>query len=153
MADALMDSRAVITDANMKDLVLAPSFGLSHAAIDRLTLTASRIEGMAGGLREIASFPDPVGIVTNVVQRPSGIRVGKMTVPIGVVGFIYESRPNVTADAAGITLKAGNAILLRGGKEASIPISPSPASSTRRLWAWAFPTARSPSSRRPTARA
>ena len=118
MADAIMDSRAAITEANQKDLVLAPSFGLSKAAVDRLTLTDSRIDGMAAGLREIATFPDPVGIITNVVQRPSGIRVGKMTVPIGVVGFIYESRPNVTADAAGITLKAGNAILLRGGKEA-----------------------------------
>ncbi len=118
MADAIMDNRVAITEANLKDLVLAPSFGLSRAAVDRLTLTDSRIEGMAAGLREIATFPDPVGIVTNVVQRPSGIRVGKMTVPIGVVGFIYESRPNVTADAAGITLKAGNAILLRGGKEA-----------------------------------
>lgn len=118
MADAILDNRAAIAAANAKDLDLAPSFGLSAAAIDRLTLTGARIEGMAGGLREVASFPDPVGIVTDMVQRPSGIRVGKMTVPIGLIGFIYESRPNVTADAAGITLKAGNAILLRGGKEA-----------------------------------
>jgi len=86
--------------------------------IDRLTLTDKRIEGMAEGLREIASFPDPVGKITDVVRRPSGIRVGRMMVPIGLIGFIYESRPNVTADAAGLTLKAGNAVLLRGGKEA-----------------------------------
>ncbi len=118
MADAILDNRAAIAAANAKDLELAPSFGLSNAAVDRLTLTPARIEGMANGLREVASFPDPVGIINNVVQRPSGIRVGKMTVPIGLVGFIYESRPNVTADAAGLTLKAGNAILLRGGKEA-----------------------------------
>lgn len=118
MAEAVMDNRSVISEANGKDLALADRYGLTKAAIDRLTLTDSRIEAMARGLREIASFPDPVGIITNVVQRPSGIRVGKMTVPIGLVGFIYESRPNVTADAAGLTLKAGNAILLRGGKEA-----------------------------------
>jgi len=118
MADAVMDSRAEIVEANGRDLALADGYGLSKAAVDRLTLTGSRIEAMARGLREVASFPDPVGIVTNVVQRPSGIRVGKMTVPIGLVGFIYESRPNVTADAAGLTLKSGNAILLRGGKEA-----------------------------------
>jgi glutamate-5-semialdehyde dehydrogenase len=118
MAEAVMDNRSVISEANGKDLALADRYGLTKAVIDRLTLTDSRVEAMARGLREIASFPDPVGIITNVVQRPSGIRVGKMTVPIGLVGFIYESRPNVTADAAGLTLKAGNAILLRGGKEA-----------------------------------
>ncbi len=118
MAGAILENRASIAAANRKDLDLAPSFGLSAAAIDRLTLTPSRIEGMANGLREVASFPDPVGVITNVVQRPSGIRVGKMTVPIGLIGFIYESRPNVTADAAGLALKSGNAILLRGGKEA-----------------------------------
>jgi glutamate-5-semialdehyde dehydrogenase len=118
MADAIMDSRAAIADANGKDLAKAPEYGLSPAMIDRLTLTVARIEGMAQGLREIASFPDPVGKITDVVNRPSGIRVGRMTVPIGLIGFIYESRPNVTADAAGLTLKAGNAVLLRGGKEA-----------------------------------
>jgi glutamate-5-semialdehyde dehydrogenase len=118
MADAVMDARDSITSANRADLDLAGGYGLTGAAIDRLTLTPARVEGMAKGLREVASFPDPVGIVTDMVQRPSGIRVGKMTVPIGLVGFIYESRPNVTADAAGLTLKAGNAILLRGGKEA-----------------------------------
>ncbi|MFC1552867.1 glutamate-5-semialdehyde dehydrogenase [Candidatus Latescibacterota bacterium] len=118
MADALIDKRANIKTVNEKDLANAESFGLSDAMIDRLTLTDARINDMAGGLRELASFPDPVGKMTEVVKRPSGISVGRMTVPIGLVGFIYESRPNVTVDAAGITLKAGNAILLRGGKEA-----------------------------------
>jgi glutamate-5-semialdehyde dehydrogenase len=118
MADALLGKRAEIKTVNEKDLANAESFGLSDAMIDRLTLTDARIESMACGLRELASFPDPVGKLTEVVKRPSGISVGRMTVPIGLVGFIYESRPNVTVDAAGITLKAGNAILLRGGKEA-----------------------------------
>ena len=118
MADSIMDNRAAISAANAKDLELSDHYGLSKAAVDRLTLTNSRIEAMAKGLREVASFPDPVGIITSMVQRPSGIRVGKMTVPIGLIGFIYESRPNVTVDAAGLVLKSGNAILLRGGKEA-----------------------------------
>lgn len=118
MADILIDRKEDIRQANRKDLDQAETLGLTNAMIDRLTLTDARIEGMANSLREIASFPDPVGTLTDVVQRPSGIRVGKMSVPIGLIGFIYESRPNVTADAAGICLKAGNAILLRGGKEA-----------------------------------
>ncbi len=118
MADALLDNRGAIREANEKDLARSEEFGLTKAMIDRLTLTDDRIDGMAAGLREIAMFPDPVGRVTDMVQRPSGIRVGKMSVPIGLIGFIYESRPNVTADASGLTLKAGNAILLRGGKEA-----------------------------------
>ena len=118
MADAILDSRTAIAEANGKDLAKADEYGLTGAMVDRLTLTDTRIEGMAQGLREIASFPDPVGKITDVVQRPSGIRVGRMTTPIGLIGFIYESRPNVTADAAGLTLKAGNAVLLRGGKEA-----------------------------------
>lgn len=118
MAEAIMDNRAAIGAANAKDIEQSDRYGLSKAAVDRLTLTDSRIEGMAKGLREVAAFPDPVGIITTMVQRPSGIRVGKMTVPIGLIGFIYESRPNVTADAAGLVLKSGNAILLRGGKEA-----------------------------------
>jgi len=118
MADALLKNAADIRAANGKDIELAQEAGLSGALIDRLTLTDTRIEGMAKGLREVASFPDPVGKMTDIVRRPSGIRVGKMTVPIGLIGFIYESRPNVTADAAGLCLKAGNAVLLRGGKEA-----------------------------------
>jgi len=118
MADALVNNRSAIKEANEKDLANAGQYGLTKAMVDRLTLTDSRIDGMADGLREIAAFPDPVGKITDVVQRPSGIRVGRMSVPIGLIGFIYESRPNVTVDAAGLCLKAGNAILLRGGKEA-----------------------------------
>ncbi len=118
MADNIIDSRSAIREANEKDLANAGQYSLTKAMVDRLTLTDSRIDGMADGLREIAAFPDPVGKITDVVQRPSGIRVGRMSVPIGLIGFIYESRPNVTVDAAGLCLKAGNAILLRGGKEA-----------------------------------
>lgn len=118
MAAAILDNRAAIKDANEKDLANAHSYGLTDAMIDRLRLTDARIDGMAQGVREIAAQPDPVGRVTDMVNRPSGIRVGKMTVPIGLIGFIYESRPNVTVDAAALCLKAGNAILLRGGKEA-----------------------------------
>ena len=118
MADALIENRGAIKEANEKDIADTGQYSLTKAMIDRLTLTDSRIDGMAEGLREIASFPDPVGKFTDIVQRPSGIRVGRMTVPIGLIGFIYESRPNVTVDAAGLSLKAGNAILLRGGKEA-----------------------------------
>lgn len=116
MADALITKKDEIKAANEKDIKNA--VGLSGSMLDRLTLTDSGITAMAEGLREIASFPDPVGKLTDVIQRPSGIKVGKMTVPIGLIGFIYESRPNVTVDAAGLTLKSGNAILLRGGKEA-----------------------------------
>jgi len=118
MSDALVGNRNAIREANEKDLSLADLYGLTKAMVDRLTLTDARIDAMAKGLREIASFPDPVGTLTDMVQRPSGIRVGKMRVPIGLIGFIYESRPNVTVDAAGLCIKAGNAILMRGGKEA-----------------------------------
>jgi len=118
MADTLIIKRSAIKEANEKDLANADQYGLTKAMVDRLTLTDSRIDGMADSLREIAAFPDPVGKITDVIQRPSGIRVGRMSVPIGLIGFIYESRPNVTVDAAGLCLKAGNAILLRGGKEA-----------------------------------
>ncbi len=118
MADTLISNRTLIKKANQKDLANAGQYGLNASMVDRLTLTDSLIDEMADGLREIAAFPDPVGKITDMVQRPSGIRVGKMSVPIGLIGFIYESRPNVTADAAGLCLKAGNSILLRGGKEA-----------------------------------
>ncbi len=103
---------------NKKDVVLAREKGLSKALIDRLTLNEKRVEEMAKGLVEVAALPDPVGEVTKMWQRPNGMYVGKMRVPIGVIGIIYESRPNVTADAAGLCLKAGNAVILRGGSEA-----------------------------------
>lgn len=104
--------------ANARDLTQARADGLEPAMLDRLTLTAKGIESMAAGLEQIASLPDPIGEITNVKRRPSGIQVGHMRVPLGVIGIIYEARPNVTADAAGLCLKSGNAAILRGGKEA-----------------------------------
>ena len=118
MAGALKKKAGELQRANMKDIAAAKKKGLPGAMIDRLTLTAKRIDEMAQGLVEIAALPDPVGEITKMWQRPNGMRVGKMRVPIGVIGIIYESRPNVTADATGLCLKAGNAVVLRGGSEA-----------------------------------
>ena len=103
---------------NDKDLAAGKQHGLDAALLDRLELTDARIAAMAEGLREIALLPDPVGSISNMNYRPSGIQVGRMRVPLGVIGIIYESRPNVTADAAGLCLKSGNAAILRGGSEA-----------------------------------
>jgi len=118
MADGIMQASEKLKAENAKDLEYAREKGLSAALIDRLELTDSRIEGMASGLKEIAALPDPVGEVTRMWKRPNGLQIGKVRVPIGVIGIIYESRPNVTADAAGLCLKSGNAIILRGGSEA-----------------------------------
>ncbi|KXW55580.1 glutamate-5-semialdehyde dehydrogenase [Ferrovum sp. PN-J185] len=107
-----------ILQANHQDLNKALQQGLEQSFIDRLTLTHKSIENMAQGLEQIASLPDPVGEITDVARRPSGIEVGKMRVPLGVIAIIYEARPNVTADAAGLCLKSGNACILRGGSEA-----------------------------------
>ena len=107
-----------LLEANARDLEAARRQKLESAMIDRLTLTPKVIAAMADGLRQIAALPDPVGEVIGVRERPSGIKVGQMRVPIGVVGIIYESRPNVTADAAGLCIKSGNAAILRGGSEA-----------------------------------
>jgi glutamate-5-semialdehyde dehydrogenase len=104
--------------ANARDLEQARADGLDAALIDRLTLTPKTIESMATGLEQIAALPDPIGEITDVKRRPSGIQVGHMRVPLGVIGIIYEARPNVTADAAGLCVKSGNAAILRGGKEA-----------------------------------
>jgi glutamate-5-semialdehyde dehydrogenase len=104
--------------ANAEDLAQARARGLAPALLDRLGLDARSIETMAEGLEQIARLPDPIGAITDLHERPSGIRVGRMRVPLGVVGIIYESRPNVTADAAGLCLKSGNAAILRGGSEA-----------------------------------
>lgn len=117
-ADALIAATTSILSANEKDLAAAPSYGLSDASVDRLRLDASRVEGIAKGLREIAAFKDPIGEMLDGFTRPGGMRIEKRRVPLGVVFFIYESRPNVTADAAGICVKSGNAVILRGGKEA-----------------------------------
>src|SRR5471030_729468 len=117
-AEAIVDREKTILAANARDVKAARSDGRDDAFIDRLALTGKAIAGMAEGLREIAKLPDPVGEVSNLAYRPSGIRVGRMRVPLGVIAIIYESRPNVTADAAGLCLKAGNACILRGGSEA-----------------------------------
>lgn len=118
MAATLVEHTDRIKEENVKDVEAAKERGLASAMIDRLTLTDKRIRAMADGLREIAMLPDPVGSMEDMRRRPNGLRIGKLRVPIGVVGFIYESRPNVTADAAGLCLKAGNAVVLRGGSEA-----------------------------------
>jgi glutamate-5-semialdehyde dehydrogenase len=117
-AEALVDRERAILAANAKDVKAARSDGNDDAFIDRLALTAKAIEAMAEGLRQIAALPDPVGEVTELRYRPSGIQVGRMRVPLGVIAIIYESRPNVTADAGGLCLKSGNACILRGGSEA-----------------------------------
>lgn len=118
MADAIERDAERLLTANGRDLDAARAQGLSDALIDRLTLTAKGVAGMAEGLRQIARLPDPVGAITDLDYRPSGIQVGRMRVPLGVIGIIYEARPNVTADAAGLCLKSGNAAILRGGSEA-----------------------------------
>lgn len=119
IADSIMASQARLIEENNKDLEAGKASGLDDALLDRLALNADRIQAMAEGLRQIAALPDPVGEITDLNYRPSGIQVGKMRVPLGVIGIIYESRPNVTADAAGLCLKAGNAAILRGGSEAA----------------------------------
>ena len=116
-AEALVDREKTILAANARDVKAARSEGHDDAFIDRLTLTGKAIGAMAEGLREIAKLPDPVGEVSNLAYRPSGIQVGRMRVPLGVIAIIYESRPNVTADAGGLCLKSGNACILRGGSE------------------------------------
>ncbi|HUX65455.1 glutamate-5-semialdehyde dehydrogenase [Sulfuricella sp.] len=118
MASAIQRDTAKLIAANAKDLAEAREAGLEEALLDRLTLTEKGVAGMAEGLLQIAALPDPVGEITGLNYRPSGIQVGKMRVPLGVIGIIYEARPNVTADAAGLCLKAGNAAILRGGSEA-----------------------------------
>ncbi|MEJ2379660.1 MAG: glutamate-5-semialdehyde dehydrogenase [Gammaproteobacteria bacterium] len=118
MADALERSREALRSANVQDLEAGRQGGLSAALLDRLELTDARIDAMAAGLRQVAALADPVGEIADLRYRPSGIQVGRMRVPIGVIGIIYESRPNVTADAAALCLKAGNAAVLRGGSEA-----------------------------------
>jgi glutamate-5-semialdehyde dehydrogenase len=118
IAEAIDVSRQVIAAANAEDLAAGAAKGLDAAMLDRLALTPGRIDAMLEGLRQIAALPDPIGAITDLNYRPSGIQVGRMRVPLGVVGIIYESRPNVTADAAALCLKSGNATVLRGGSEA-----------------------------------
>ena len=118
IAVAIERNSAQLLLANAKDVEAAKAKGLDAAMVDRLTLNEKSVAAMAEGLRQIAQLPDPVGEISNMRYRPSGIQVGHMRVPLGVIGIIYESRPNVTADAAGLCLKAGNAAILRGGSEA-----------------------------------
>ena len=118
MATALDAGRAELIDANRKDLENARQNGLDSAMLDRLEMDNKTIDGMIEGLRQVVALPDPVGSITDMNYRPSGIQVGKMRVPLGVIGIIYESRPNVTVEAASLCLKSGNATILRGGSEA-----------------------------------
>jgi glutamate-5-semialdehyde dehydrogenase len=118
MAEALEQQTAHLIAENARDLEAGKRKGLSEAMLDRLMLDEKRIAGIADALREVAALPDPVGEVTKMWKRPNGLMVGKMRIPLGVIGIIYEARPNVTADAAALCLKAGNAVVLRGGSEA-----------------------------------
>jgi len=116
-AELLIQKQDEIIKVNAVEVESAKAKNMNPALVDRLTLTPKRIQGMADGLKDVVSLPDPVGEVTKMWRRPNGLMVGKMRVPLGVIGFIYESRPNVTIDASALTLKSGNAILLRGGSE------------------------------------
>ncbi len=118
IAAAIRRDAALLTAANQQDLEAARANGLAAALVDRLTLSEKAIAIMAEGLEQIAALPDPIGEITNMKYRPSGIQVGQMRVPLGVIGIIYEARPNVTVDAAGLCIKSGNATILRGGSEA-----------------------------------
>jgi glutamate-5-semialdehyde dehydrogenase len=118
IAAALRAGRSALQAANLRDVERARAAGLDPAALDRLSLSDRAIEQMAAGLEQIARLPDPIGEISDVRPMPSGIRVGRMRVPLGVIGIIYESRPNVTIDAAGLAIKSGNASILRGGSEA-----------------------------------
>ncbi len=118
IANAILREKDTLLAANAKDIAAAKENGLESALVDRLTLTAKTVDSMAEGLLQIASLPDPIGQMNNFKYMPSGIQVGQMRVPLGVIGIIYEARPNVTADAAGLCIKSGNAAILRGGSEA-----------------------------------
>ncbi len=118
IAQKLLDQAATIKEENEKDLTHAKEKGLSDAMIDRLTVDDAVIKSMANGLRDVIRLPDPVGGVTGMWLRPNGLQVGRVRIPLGVIGMIYEARPNATIDAAGLCLKAGNAVILRGGSEA-----------------------------------
>ena len=118
MANALTERTDELLAANEQDLAAGREAGLAPAMLDRLALDPARIRAMADGLREVADLPDPVGEVSGMWRRPNGLLVGRMRIPLGVIGIVYEARPNVTADAAGLCLKSGNAVILRGGKEA-----------------------------------
>lgn len=118
MAEILLKNSEQILEANKKDLEKAIEKGTPKAMLDRLALDEGRLQGMADGLKDVVSLPDPIGEVTGMWRRPNGLQIGKQRVPLGVIGIIYEARPNVTCDAAGLCLKSGNVVILRGGSEA-----------------------------------
>ncbi|HSN58596.1 MAG TPA: aldehyde dehydrogenase family protein, partial [Clostridiaceae bacterium] len=118
MADSLTESMDSILEANNLDIIRGREKGMSESLLDRLLLNEARIMGMADGLRQIASLEDPVGGVDKMWKRPNGITIGQMRVPLGVIGIIYEARPNVTVDATALCIKSGNAVILKGGSEA-----------------------------------
>ncbi len=118
IAAALINNQAAILAANARDLEAARAGGMTGAFLDRLELTPGRLEAMAGGVRQVAALPDPIGGIEETVRRPNGLLIGRRRVPLGLVGLIYESRPNVTVDSAALCLKTGNAVLLRGGRDA-----------------------------------
>jgi glutamate-5-semialdehyde dehydrogenase len=118
MADRLEAQSALLIEHNQHDLVAAKKAGITGALLDRIALTPDRVQAMGKGLREVAALPDPVREIVKMWRRPNGLQVGKMRIPLGVIGIIYEARPNVTADAAALCLKSGNAVILRGGTEA-----------------------------------
>lgn len=118
MADALLEATDFIIEENKKDTDQARQAGISDSLLDRLTLSSERIEAMAQGLKDIVSLPDPIGLVESMWTNEAGLKIGRQSVPLGVIGIIYEARPNVTSDAAGLCFKSGNVVILRGGKEA-----------------------------------
>ena len=118
IAQALLAHQADILAANAQDLEAARAAGMRPALLDRLALDEKRIAGIVEGVRQVAALPDPIGETVKETLRPNGLRIGKRRVPLGVIGIIYEARPNVTVDAAALCLKSGNAVILRGGKEA-----------------------------------
>jgi len=118
IASEIQQNQDIILDANNKDLIVAKNNNTDDALLDRLMLNNERLQGVVEGLKQIVSLDDPIGRVSELVKRPSGIEIGKMRAPLGVIGMIYESRPNVTVDAAALCIKSGNAIILRGGSEA-----------------------------------
>ena len=118
IADSINQNREALLDANQQDMAAGKQKGLEAALLDRLELTDARVNGMLEGIKQVAKLDDPVGEINDLKYRPSGIQVGRMRVPLGVIGIIYESRPNVTCEAASLCLKSGNATILRGGSEA-----------------------------------
>lgn len=125
MADQIEAQEPFLIAENNKDLDAARNAGISNAVLDRIALNSNRVQAMAKGLREVAALPDPVHEIVKMWRRPNGLQVGKMRIPLGVIGLIYEARPNVTADAAALCLKSGNAVILRAGVKPIFPTKPS----------------------------